>query len=140
VPDGTLVDGWVFPTAAPLPDGAVAVPIDVDRPPPSVPDEVDGFGCPDALHAPIRLVVDRTSQPPAVTYVTEAGEPTRLRWSYGISARDLAGVVEIVMPDGEIIVREGEVSRIALGGGDRGGGVFGVCLTAPHPLEDGPAP
>jgi hypothetical protein len=135
VPGGVVVDGWVFPTPAPLPAGAVAIPIDTERPPAAVAGGV-AFGCPDALHAPIRLVIDRSTDPPVIGYVTETGEPARLRWSFGISARAVDGVVEIVLPDGEIIVREDELSRVALGGGGSGDGVFHVCLTMPTPVGD----
>jgi hypothetical protein len=129
--------GWVFPTAAPLPDGAVAVPIGVAAIPASVDPDVDAFGCPLALLAPVELVVDRSVTPPAVSYVNAAtGEPVELEWSWGVSAFDLDGIVHVVGPDGAILMTEGLVAD-DLGGGFGGGGaddVFSVCIgsSLPH--------
>jgi hypothetical protein len=136
--------GWVFPTAAPLPDGAVAVPIDVAEIPASVAPGVDAFGCPTALLAPVELVVDRSVTPPAVRYVfADSGKPALLEWSWGASAFDLEGIVHVVGADGAILMTEGLVAE-DLGGGFRGGGadeVFSVCVgtSLPHRVGE-PAP
>lgn len=136
--DGVVVDGWVFPTPAPLPEGATALPLAADLPPPSVPDGVEIGACPAALHEPVTLRVDRAAKPPVLHFLGADGREVGLQWSIGISAREIDGVAEVVMPDGSLIVREGEESVMALGGGFLGAGdVFGVCLTAPHRLDPG---
>ena len=134
VADGVLVDGWVFPTAAPLPPGAVRLPLAVATPPQDVPADVEMGACPAALMAPVTLTVDRSTDPPTLHFIGSDGGEVKLTWSYGISAWEIDGVAEVVLPDGEIIVREGELSRIDLGGGGAGpnGDTFGVCITAPH--------
>jgi hypothetical protein len=136
--DGVVVDGWVFPTAAPLPEGAIALPLDASRPPSDAPSGVELGACPAALHEPVTLVVDRSSEPPMLTFLDDRGAIAPLRWSYGISARDIDGVAEVVLPDGQVIVREGERSRVILGGGYASNDdIFSVCLTAPHRLDPG---
>lgn len=136
--DGVVVDGWVFPTPAPLPDGATRLPLDVQQPPANVPANVEMGACPAALHEPVTLRVDRTTDPPILGFVGPDGRPATLRWSYGVSAREIDGVAEVVMPDGSLVVREGEQTVMALGGGSSGqGDVFGVCITSPHRLDPG---
>lgn len=136
VADGIVVDGWVFPTPAPLPDGATPLPLAADLPPLGVPDGVELAACPAALHGPVTLRVDRTAKPPVLHFLAADGREVGLQWSIGISAREIDGVAEVVMPDGSLIVREGEESVMALGGGFLGAGdVFSVCLTTPHRLD-----
>lgn len=136
VADGIVVDGWVFPTPAPLPDGATALPLAADLPPLSVPDGVELAACPEALHEPVTLEVDRSARPPVLHFLAADGREVGLQWSIGISAREIDGVAEVVMPDGTLIVREGEESVVALGGGFLGAGdVFSVCLTTPHTMD-----
>lgn len=138
IADGLVIDGWVFPTPAPLPEGAISLPLAADLPPLSVPDGVEVGACPAALHEPVTLQVDRTAKPPILHFLGADGREVGLQWSIGISAREIDGVAEVVMPDGSLIVREGEESVMALGGGGLGAGnVFGVCLTAPHRLDPG---
>lgn len=140
IADGVVVDGWVFPTPAPLPEGATALPLAADLPPASVPDGVEIGACPAALHEPVTLQVDRAARPPVLHFLAADGREVGIQWSIGISAREIDGVAEVVMPDGSLIVREGEESVMALGGGGIGAGnVFGVCLTAPHRLDPGAA-
>lgn len=134
--DGVVVDGWVFPTPAPLPDGATRLPLDVQPPPANVPANVEMGACPAALHEPVTLRVDRSTDPPILGFVGPDGRPATLRWSYGVSAREIGGVAEVVMPDGSLVVREGKQTVMALGGGSSGqGDVFGVCITSPHRLD-----
>ena len=134
--DGVVVDGWVFPTPAPLPDGATRLPLDVQPPPANVPANVEMGACPAALHEPVTLRVDRSTDPPILGFVGPDGRPATLRWSYGVSAREIGGVAEVVMPDGSLVVREGEQTVMALGGGSSGqGDVFGVCITSPRRLD-----
>lgn len=136
VVDGVLVDGWVFPTPAPLPEGATALPLAADLPPPGVPAGIELGACPAALHEPVTLQVDRAARPPVLHFLAADGREVGLQWSIGISAREIGGVAEVVMPDGSLIVREGEQSVMALGGGNVGtGDVFSVCLTTPHRLD-----
>ena len=138
IADGVVVDGWVFPTPAALPEGAIPLPLAADLPPLSVPDGVEVGACPAALHEPVTLQVDRTAKPPILHFLAADGREVGLQWSIGISAREIDGVAEVVMPDGSLIVREGEKSVMALGGGGLGAGdVFGVCLSAPHRLDPG---
>lgn len=138
VVDGVLVDGWVFPTPAPLPEGATALPLAADLPPPSVLAGIELGACRAALHEPVTLQVDRAARPPTLHFLGADGREVGLQWSIGISAREIDGVAEVVMPDGSLIVREGEESVMVLGGGNLGAGnVFGVCLTAPHRLDPG---
>lgn len=138
IADGIVVDGWVFPTPAPLPDGATSLPLAADLPPLSVPDGIELGACPAALHEPVTLQVDRASRPPVLHFLAADGREVGLQWSIGISAREIDGVAEVVMPDGSLIVREGEESVMALGGGNLGAGdVFSVCLTTPHRLDPG---
>lgn len=138
IADGVVVDGWVFPTPAPLPEGAAALPLAADLPPPSVPAGIELGACPAALHEPVTLKVDRSTSPPVLRFLAADGREVGLQWSIGISAREIDGVAEVVMPDGTLIVREGEESVMDLGGGFLAAGdVFGVCLTAPRRLDPG---
>jgi hypothetical protein len=117
---------WVFPTPAPLPEGAQPVSIRVQPIPASIPTDTS-FGCPAALLSPTEMVVDRSVTPPTVSYrASETGEPVELEWSWGISAYERDGVVHIVAPTGEDIMVEGRVAD-DLGGGFGAGDVFGVC-------------
>ncbi|MGK2851063.1 MAG: hypothetical protein ACSLFN_09165 [Candidatus Limnocylindrales bacterium] len=134
--DGVVVDGWVFPTPAPLPEGATALPLAADLPPPTVPDGIELAACPAALHEPVTLRVDRAARPPVLHFLAADGREVGLQWSIGTSAREIDGVAEVVMPDGSLIVREGEESVLELGGGYLGAGdVFSACLTTPHRLD-----
>jgi len=138
IADGVVVNGWVFPTPAPLPEGATALPLAADLPPPSVPDGIELIACPLALHEPVTLQVDRAARPSVLHFLGTDGREVGLQWSIGVSAREIDGVAEVVMPDGSLIVREGEDSVIALGGGFLGvGDVFSVCLTTPRRLDPG---
>lgn len=138
IADGVVVDGWVFPTPAPLPGGATALPLAADLPPLSVPDGIELGACPEALHEPVTLQVDRAAKPPVLHFLAADDREVGLQWSIGISAREIDGVAEVVMPDGSLIVREGEESVMPLGGGFLGAGdVFSVCLTTPHRQDPG---
>ena len=118
---------WVFPTPAPLPDGAEAVSIRVQPIPASIAADTS-FGCPAALLGPTEMVVDRSVTPPTVTYRSaDTGEPIELEWSWGISAFELDGVVHIVAPTGEDMMVEGRVARDLGGGSLDDDDVFGVC-------------
>lgn len=114
--------GWAWPVPAPLPPGAVAVPIDVspiqDLPADAV------IGCPAALLGPVTPEYQPGRTPP-VTYRV-ADERVNVRWPVGFSAR-LAPNLEIVAPDGKVIARGGEVTE-GLGGGYTGGDAFNVCI------------
>jgi hypothetical protein len=130
---------WVFPTAAPLPAGAEAVPIRVQPIPTSIADDA-AFGCPAALMGPTVMVVDRSVTPPAVSYRSaETGEPVELAWSWGISAYERDGVVHIVAPTGADMMIEGQVAD-DLGGGFDNGNVFGVCDFRSMPRRVGSSP
>lgn len=133
IPDPRVtVDGFVFPTPAPLPDGAIHVAIDVASVPERVAPDV-AFGCPAALLRPVEMVVDRSTDPPTVAFrVVETGQPIRLDWSWGVSAYDLGGEVRIIAPDGEILMSEGEVAD-DLGGGGSSGDQFSVCVGSSIP-------
>jgi hypothetical protein len=117
---------WAFPSPAPLPPGAIAVPIDV-QPIPSARADVE-FGCPAALLSPVELVVDRSVQPPKVSYRSvDSGDPIGIAWSWGVSAYEWAGIVHIVAPDGADLLVEGVVAD-DIGGGYMGNeDVFGAC-------------
>ena len=113
--------GWAWPVPAPLPPGAIAVPIDVspiwDMPADAV------IGCPAALLGPV-TPEHRPGGTPPVVYRVE-GREVLVRWPVGFSAR-LAPHLEIVAPDGMVIARAGETTK-GLGGGYTGGDAFHVC-------------
>jgi len=118
---------WIFPTAAPLPDGAEAVSIRVQPIPTSIAADT-GFGCAAALLGPTEMVVDRGMSPPTVTFRSaETGEPIEIQWSWGISAYELDGVVHIVAPDGENLMVEGVVADDIGGGFGENDDVFWAC-------------
>ena len=129
---------WIFPTSAPLPEGAVPVPIRVS-PIPNESSDVE-FACPAALLLPVEMVVDRSVTPPRVAYrFVESGEPIEIQWSWGISAYDLDGVVHIVAPDGEDLMIEGVVAD-DIGGCSVDDDVFGACDVRSLPRRAGSSP
>ncbi|MGZ9159918.1 MAG: hypothetical protein ACXW4T_02025 [Candidatus Limnocylindrales bacterium] len=127
-PQGIERGGWVWPTPAPLPDGATAVPLDVEPMPAVVGPGVEYAACPMALLGPMTIhhVPDDAATP--IHYRTVGGgEEIHVRWQFGFSAR-LAPDLEIVAPDGTVIAREG-VPVEGLGGGYIGGDdTFTVCI------------
>jgi hypothetical protein len=128
---------WIFPTAAPLPAGAVAVPIRVQP----IPDESSDveFACPAALLLPVEMIVDRSVRPPTISFrFIDSGEPAEIEWSWGISAYELDGVVHIVAPDGEDLMVEGQVADDLGGGG--GDEVFNMCDVRSLPHRAGSSP
>ena len=130
------IDGFIFPTPAPVPDEAIQVPIDVAAVPERVAPDVDGFGCPAALLVPVEMVVDRSTSPPTVRFrIVETGQPIRLDWSWGVAAYELGGVVRIIAPDGEVLMTEGEVAD-DLGGGGSAPDSFSVCVGSSVPRRD----
>lgn len=129
---------WIFPTPAPLPEGAVPVPIRVQ----AIPNESSDveFACPAALLSPVEMVVDRSVTPPRVSYrFVESGEPIEIEWTWGISAYELDGVVHIVAPDGEDLMIEGVIAD-DIGGGSFEEDVFGACDVRSLPRRAGSSP
>ena len=128
---------WIFPTPAPLPEGAEAVAIRVQPIPTSIAADAS-FGCPAALLSPTEMVVDRSVSPPTVSFRSaETGEPIELEWSWGISAYELDGVVHIVAPDGQDLMVEGRVADDLGGGFGADDAVFGVCDFRSFPQRAG---
>ena len=118
---------WVFPTPAPLPDGAEAVSIRVQPIPTSIAADT-GFGCAAALLGPTEMVVDRSVSPPTVTFRSAlTGEPIEIQWSWGISGYEVDGAIHIVAPDGEVLMVEGAVADDIGGGFGENDDVFWAC-------------
>lgn len=124
-PDGIVFGNWVWPTAAPLPAGAMAVPIDA-TPPRELPANA-ALGCPMALLGSI-VAEYRAGEDPPVRYrqgVIEVG----VVWPAGFSAR-LNPRLEVVAPDGTVFAREGEPTQEFGGGmiGAEGDKRFWICM------------
>jgi len=119
---GNVRGGWTWPTPAPLPAGAVAVRLETEQIPPIVNPDVEYAACPLALLGPItiQLVDDQVEYRDAAS-----GEKLDIVWQVGFTARR-ANVVEIVAPDGAVIVREGQARGDLAGGWF--GGAFHVCM------------
>ena len=122
-PAGEVRGGWLWPTPAPLPAGALPVPIDVGRPF-DVPADAE-LACPLALLGSL-TVEYRAGEDPPVRY--RSGEEVRVVWPAGFSAR-LNPRLEIVAPDGAVFAREG-LPTAEFGGGFGGDGDdrFHICM------------
>lgn len=132
---GTAINGWVWPTPAPLPAGATAVPLDVAPIPADVRPDVEYAACPTALLLPvtIHLVPDDAARPIHYRSVAD-GEEIHVRWPVGFSAR-LNPALEIVAPDGAVIAKEG-VPLEGMGGGYLGNDeTFSACLWPYVPMR-----
>ncbi len=127
-PPGIERGGWVWPTPAPLPDGATAVKLDVEPMPAVVAPGVVYAACPAALLLPITIHhVPEDAAAPIHYRPVGGGEEVHVRWQFGFSAR-LAPELEIVAPDGKVIASEGQPVE-GLGGGVTGNDdTFSVCI------------
>lgn len=127
-PQGVERGGWVWPTPAPLPDGATAVPLDVEPMPAVVQPGAEYAACPTALLGPMTIHhVPEDAATPIHYRTVGGGEEIHVRWQFGFSAR-LAPDLEIVAPDGTVIAREGAPVE-GLGGGTTGDdATFSVCI------------
>jgi hypothetical protein len=113
---GPVVSEWQFATPFPLAAGAVAVPLVTEPIPAVVPPNTELRACPAALITPFtaRYVPDDAARP--VHYLrTGDGVDFLVVWPVGFSARR-TDRLEIVAPDGKVIVREGQRVE-GLGGG-----------------------
>jgi hypothetical protein len=133
-PTDHIRNGWVWPTAAPLPPAAIAVPIDVAQPFDIPPDADFVGGCPLALLGPLTPEY-RAGQEPPVGYRVE-GKEVRVRWPVGFSAR-LSPALEIVAPDGKVVARAGEITDGLIGGHLDSDAAFTVCFTTYGPKRLG---
>ncbi|MEJ7749611.1 MAG: hypothetical protein WKF56_09930 [Candidatus Limnocylindrales bacterium] len=138
-PNGVVRGGWVWPTPAPLPEGATAVALDVAPIPAQVQPDAEYGACPLALLLPftVRHVPEDAAQPVHYRAVDD-GQELRISWPSGFSAR-LAPDLEVVAPDGTVIASEG-VPTEGLGGGVLGNDdTFSVCIGeyGPHRIEPG---
>ncbi|HET7168095.1 MAG TPA: hypothetical protein VFI69_02760 [Candidatus Limnocylindrales bacterium] len=127
-PQGIERGGWVWPTPAPLPDGATAVPLDVAPMPAVVGPGVEYAACPMALLVPMTIHhVPGDAAAPIHYRTVGGGEEIHVRWQFGFTAR-LAPELEIVAPDGRVVAREGRPVE-GLGGGSTGNDdTFTVCI------------
>ena len=134
---GVAINGWIWPTTAPLPEGATAVKLDVASIPGGVRPDIEYGACPTALLLPVTIhhVPDDAASPIHYRSVQD-GQEVHVRWQVGFSAR-LNPDLEIVAPDGTVIAREG-VPVDGLGGGGIGpGDAFSVCLPQYGPTRVG---
>jgi hypothetical protein len=107
-----------------LPAGAQAVPLAVGRIPDRVLADVTYGVCPMALLGPFVTEYEPGASPPIVH---RAGDQRfDIVWQPGFSAR-LNPKLEIVAPNGRVVVRESQQS-IGFGGGVGDDGKFHVCL------------
>jgi hypothetical protein len=127
-PQGIERGGWVWPTPAPLPGGATAVPLDVAPIPAVVQPNTEYAACPAALLSPVTIhhVPDDAARP--IHYrIVDGGQEIHLRWQFGFSAR-LAPELEIVAPDGSVVARAGQRVEGLGGGFGADDDVFFVCI------------
>ena len=132
-PQGIVRGAWLWPAPAPLPPGAVAVPIDAAQPIDLPPDAV--LGCDAALLGSI-VAAHRAGEEPPVRYAPAAGgDEVHVRWPAGFSAR-LNPELEIVAPDGRVFATEGKAT-IEFGGGMGADDRFWICMPeyGPKPLD-----
>lgn len=126
-PQGIERGGWVWPTPAPLPDGATAVPLDVAPIPAVVQPNAEYGACPAALLNPVTIHhVPEDAARPIHYRIVDGGQEIQLRWQPGYSAR-LAPELEIVAPDGSVVARAGQKVE-GLGGGYGADDTFFVCI------------
>jgi hypothetical protein len=123
------VDGWEFPGAYPLPEGARSLPLTTEAVPESVP-EGTAWGCDSAYLGPVQLRHDRDGGDAPLSFVTaEGGDEVDLVWQRGVSARLVGDRAEVVGPDGAVLAVEGRPSvELGGGGGAEGSDVFHVCF------------
>ncbi len=141
VADGVLVDGWVFPTAAPLPDGAVRLPLDVATPPQDVPADVEMGACPAALHGArdSHRGPTRPNHRRCISSAATEGRSSSAGRTASPRGRSM-GSRKWSSPMARSSCGEGELSRVDLGGGGSGANddTFGVCITgAPSSVARG---
>lgn len=123
-PQGVVRGNWVWPSPAPLPPGAVAVPL-VTQEIQDIPPDAEVVGCPLALLGSVTPEY-RPNEDPPVRYRQGDGF-AKVGWPVGFSAR-LNPRLEIVAPDGKVFAREGAPTD-ELGGGLTGGDdTFFVCV------------
>ncbi|HET7726961.1 MAG TPA: hypothetical protein VFK54_06485 [Candidatus Limnocylindrales bacterium] len=140
-PSGGIARGeWVWPTPAPLPPGAVPVPLETLPVPDSVEPGVSYDACPAALVGDFTIAAGRDGAAPIRYSLVDSGNDIRVIWPAGFSARRMP-LIQIVAPDGTVVAREGEVVS-GLGGGQfgaEGQDAFAVCLPAWLPMRRGAA-
>ncbi len=85
----------------------------------------------DALLEPATIGIEDRS---LKVVASASGTTLAVEWPRGFSARTVAGLAELVAPDGAIVAREGELLPII---GGSGGRPFGVCSV--NGTTDGPA-
>jgi hypothetical protein len=118
---------WVWPTAAPLPVGAIEVPLDVRTPIDISPSSE--VACDASLLAPVevRYVAADATQPIHYRFA-DSGRALHVVWPVGFRAW-LDPTLQIVGSDGKVIARDGDVlSNIGGGGGNGGSDTVGVCF------------
>jgi hypothetical protein len=121
-----VVDGWQFPTPAPLPPGATEVTLETSGLPASIPFGA-AFGCQLALLSPFTITYVREDAVRPVRYrAVEGGADLHIKWQFGVSAR-FTDHLEIVGPDGTVLAREGAPVE-GLGGGAGNDGAINICI------------
>jgi hypothetical protein len=128
-PTPVLLDGWIFPAPAPLPNGARSLPLLTDPIPAAIPPDT-AFGCDSALLGRVDTIYDRDDEAAPLRFVhADTQEPVTVIWQPCVSARLVDGRVEVVGPDGTVLARDGEPSlELGGGGGAEGDGTFHVCF------------
>lgn len=134
---GLLNDyGWVFPTAYPLPSGAVRVAIQTIHHSPPTEDTLYVDACP-LIQLDAIVIEYRSEDAEQPVRYRMAGADAHLIWPEGFSAR-LNPSLEIVAPDGVVVAVEGVPTPRWYGGG-MAGGTF-VCIPGNPPRRSTPAP